>query len=88
VRRRLTDERIVDRPRPVDRELDRIRNGCGTEVCDHDQRKRDRATRQPDREHREGQPDDAVTPEVREGDEERVERLRPVVNDPALDPLI
>jgi len=88
VRRRLTHERIVDRPRAVDRELDHIRNCGGTEVCDHDERKRDRATRQPDRKHREGQPDDAVAPQVRERDEDRIERLRPVLDDPALDPLI
>src|SRR6266540_2415019 len=88
MRRRFAHEWMIDRPRAVDGELDRIRGGGGREVSDQDQRKRDRAPQKPHSQHRQDQPDEPVTPEVRKRDEDGVEGLGAVIDNPALKPLV
>ncbi len=79
---------MVDRARTVDDELDQIGDRRGGEVRDDDEREHDRPAPDHHAEHGERQPDEAVAPEVRERDEERVEGLGAVTYDPALEPLI
>src|SRR6266540_3288016 len=88
MRRRLAHEWMIDRPRAVDGELDRIRGGRGREVGDHNQRKRYGTAQEPNQQHAEDQPDEPVTHEVRKRDEDGVEGLGAVIDNPALKPLV
>jgi hypothetical protein len=88
VGRRLAHERMVDRARTVDDELDHIADRRRREVRNDYKREHDRPAPEKHPEHSKRQPDEAVTPEVRERDEERVEGLGAVTYDPALEPLI
>ena len=88
MRRRLGHEWIVDRALTVDGQLDQIGDRPRREVRDDHEREQDRPAPEQHPEHGERQPDEAVAPEVRERDEERVEGLGAVTYDPALEPLI
>jgi hypothetical protein len=79
---------MVDRARTVDGELDRIGDRRRREVRNDHEREHDRPAPEPHGEHGKRQPDEAMAPEVRERDEERIEGLGTVLNKPALEPLI
>jgi hypothetical protein len=79
---------MVDRARAVHGELEHIGDRRRREVRNEYEREHDRPAPEEHREHGERQPDEAVAPEVRERDEERVEGLAAVTYDPALEPVI
>jgi len=79
---------MVDRPLAVGQILQKRCEQARREVRDHDERNDHRLAVDDCRNHGEHEPDDAVAPDVRERDEERVERLGPVVDYPPLQPLI
>ena len=79
---------MVDRAVPVDRELQHVRDRGREEVRGDDERKDDRTPQEQRRDHGEREPDDAEAADVRQRDEDRVERLRSMADDPPLEPLI
>ena len=79
---------MVDRTVPVDRQLQHVRDRSREVVRGDDERKDDRTPQEQRRDHGEREPDDAEAADVRQRDEDRVERLRAMANDPALEPLI
>jgi hypothetical protein len=58
------------------------------QVGNEDERKDDGLPPQPDRQRCEHDPDEAPVPDARQRDEDRVERLAPVEDDPTIEPLV
>jgi len=79
---------MVERARTVDGELDHIGDRRRREVRNDYERKHDRPAPEKHPEHSKRQPDEAVTADVRERNEEGVEGLGAVLNHPALEPLV
>ena len=79
---------MIDRSRPVNGDLEQSTRGRRGEIGGADERQHDRLAPEQCDEDGEREPDEAVVPEMRERDEDRVERLGAVVDDPPLDTLI
>jgi hypothetical protein len=84
----LVHERVVGRAVPPDDELDGGRDHVPGDVGDHGQRQDGRAAPHERADRGEHDPDDPPAPDVGERDEERVERLAPVTNDPPLEAMV
>ena len=88
MRRRQCDERMVDGTLPVDRSLSTSVIAAERKYATDDERKDERPPQEQRRDDGEHEPHDAEAADVRERDEERVERLGAMADDPALEALI